>query len=155
MSLVHKAGEIRKRLLLAVNQLNEEQINWRFNSECNSIGNLLVHIRGNIHQRIEAGIRGGQDTRNREAEFEGDVRLTLQEAKNMILESFDLLEKATSELTAENLLTKQQVRGKSVTTYEVLNQCNAHFSEHLGQILYIAKMLLANEYVTTSIPRDR
>lgn len=154
-NLLHKAAEIRKRLLQAIRQLNEDQINWRFNSECNSIANILIHIKGNIHQRIEAGMMGATDVREREAEFSPDVRLTEQEAKALVSESFDLLEHAISSVPQGGLLKEQTVRGKSVTVYDVLNQCNAHFSEHLGQVLYVAKMLLAQDYVSTSIPRIR
>lgn len=154
-NLIKKSAEIRRRMLQAIDQLNDDQINWRFNSECNSIANIVVHIRGNIHQRIEAGILGKPDTRDREAEFDPGVRLTLQEAKQMIEESFDLLENTIHNLSGDDLLNKQTVRGKSVTLYDVLNQCNAHFSEHLGQVLYVAKMLLADAYVSTSIPKKR
>ena len=154
-NVLQKSAEIHRRLLQAIGQLNDDQINWRFNSECNSIANIVVHIRGNIHQRIEAGILGNPDTRNREAEFDPVVRLTLLEAQRSIEESFDLLENTVRGLSDDDWLKEQQVRGKSVTVYDVLNQCNAHFSEHLGQVLYIAKMLLAEAYVTTSIPKKR
>lgn len=153
VNLLNKTAEIRKRLLRAIDQLNEEQLNWRFNDECNSIANLIVHIQGNIHQRIEAGILGKQDTRDREAEFEPSVRLTFEEAKKSILESFDLLANTISDMSSDDLLKEQTVRGKSVTVFDVLNQCNAHFSEHLGQILYVSKMILAENYVITSIPK--
>ena len=154
-NLIQKSAEIRRRMLQAMDQLNDDQINWRFNSECNSIANLVVHIRGNIRQRIEAGILGKPDTRDREAEFDPGVRLTLQEAKQMIEESFDVLENTMRNLSGNVLLNQQTVRGKSVTLYDVLSQCNAHFSECLGQILYVAKMLLADAYVSTSIPKKR
>jgi len=153
--LLRKTAEIRRRLLLSIDQLNEEQINWRCNGECNSISNLIVHIRGNVHQRIEAGIFGKPDTRDREAEFDPGVRLTLQEARRLIEESFDLLESAIRDLSGGDLLKEQTVRGKSVTVYDVLSQCIAHFSEHLGQVLYVAKMLLGEAYVSTSIPKKR
>jgi len=45
-NLIQKSSEIRRRMLQAMDQLNDDQINWRFNSECNSIANLVVHIRG-------------------------------------------------------------------------------------------------------------
>lgn len=152
-NLLNKAVEIRRRLLQAIDQLNEEQINWRSNIESNSIANIIVHIKGNIHQRIEAGIHGKPDLRNREEEFDSEIRLTIQEAKRSLSESFDLLENTISEMSKDDLLRDQTVRGKSVTIYDVLNQCNTHFSEHLGQVLYIAKMLLAEAYVSTSIPK--
>lgn len=154
-SLINKAREIRSRILIALDQLNEDQLNWRYNIECNSIANLIVHIKGNIHQRIESGILGKPDTRNRDVEFESDVRLNLNEAKTIISKSFDLLEKTISDMPSDDLLKEQKVRSKTVTVYEVLNQCNAHFSEHMGQILYISKMLLEDKYISTSIPKKR
>jgi CTP-dependent riboflavin kinase len=96
---------------------------------------------------------GKPDKRDREAEFDLGVWLTLQEAKQLIEESFNLLENTIHNLSDDDLLNQQTVRGKVVTVYDVLNQCIAHFSEHLGQVLYVAKMLLADKYVCTSIPK--
>jgi hypothetical protein len=57
--------------------------------------------------------------------------------------------------TEQTLMQTQRVRGKERANADILMQCAAHFSEHLGQVLYIGKLLKGSDYVTTSIPRKR
>lgn len=149
--LTAKYEEIRTTLLKAITQLSNEQLNWRPNRESNSISNLVLHIAGNINQRIGTGLLGLSDRRNRDEEFDVNLFMTKDQLIVLVDESFDRLVKTTRELAMEDLLRTQQVRGHSRFTYEVLQQCAAHYSEHLGQILYIAKICLGSEYKTTSI----
>ncbi|MNN56142.1 hypothetical protein D3C81_1710580 [compost metagenome] len=53
--LKNKFDEILNRILLVINQLTDEQLNWRPNESSNSIANLIVHIEGNIYERISKG----------------------------------------------------------------------------------------------------
>ena len=149
--LTKKYEEIKTTFLKAISQLNDEQLNWRPNKESNSIANLAVHIVGNINQRINSGILGLPDTRNRETEFNPQLVLTQEEIKVLINESFNLLISTTEQLKKDDLLRTQEVRGKSKYIYEVLQQCATHYSEHLGQVLYIAKLCLGSDFITTSI----
>jgi len=151
VQLTTKYEEIRTTLLKAITQLSNEQLNWRPNSESNSISNLVMHIAGNINQRIGSGILGLSDRRNRDEEFDSEIFVAKDQIIVIVEESFDLLVKTTRELNREDLLRTQKIRGNSKSIYEVLQQCATHYSEHLGQILYIAKMCLGSEYNTTSI----
>ncbi|MEA3319547.1 MAG: DUF1572 family protein [Bacillota bacterium] len=148
-----KFGQIKSRMLAVINQLSEEDINWRPNDESNSIANLVIHIEGNIHQRIEAGINGLKDNRDRDREFDVKKISSKKEAIEKIEESFTTLDTTISKLSYDDLLKPQKVRQNNVTSLDVIMQCATHFSEHLGQILYIGKMKLNNDYITTSIPR--
>ncbi|WP_198027763.1 DUF1572 family protein [Paenibacillus forsythiae] len=53
-----------------MDQLSDEQVNWRPNDSSNSIANLMVHISGNINERISKGINNKDFIRNRDEEFE-------------------------------------------------------------------------------------
>lgn len=57
------------RLRRCLESLNEEQVWWRPNEASNSIGNLLLHLNGNVHQWLVASFKGLEDSRNRPAEF--------------------------------------------------------------------------------------
>jgi uncharacterized damage-inducible protein DinB len=152
--LEHKYAEIRNRMTAAVGQLSEAQLNWRPGEGDNSIANLIVHIEGNVLQRISAGIFGEPDNRDREAEFDTVYR-NKTELIDSIGRTFDLLNEALDKLSPEEWLRTMQVRGRETTVFDVLNQCASHFSEHLGQILYLAKLQLKDDYVTTSVPRAK
>jgi uncharacterized damage-inducible protein DinB len=152
--LTQKFEEIQRRLLAVIDQLNDEELNWRPNEESNSVANLVVHIEGNIKERIVQGILHREYVRDREAEFEEMIR-TKQQLISIVNESFWELVETAREATEQTLMQKQWVRGKERANADILMQCTAHFSEHLGQVLYIGKLLKGGEYVTTSIPRKR
>lgn len=152
-SLHNRFEGIKHRMLAVINQLGDEAINWRPNEESNSIANLVIHIGGVTHQRIEVGIMGLPDYRDRDSEFDRDVSLTKKEAINIIEDSFAIVEKTMGELRYEDYLKPQKIQDTNVTIMEVFLLCTNHFSEHLGQILYVGKMILDKDYVTTTIPR--
>ncbi|PFG05293.1 DinB family protein [Bacillus sp. es.034] len=154
-NLVTKFVQIKSRMLSVINQLSNDDINWRPNEESNSISNLVIHIAGNIHQRIEVGICGLPDKRERDEEFNINKIVSKEEAIEIIESHFEILDKTIKNLEYEEYLRPQKVRSNEVTILEVLLQCASHFSEHLGQILYIGKMRLNNEYISTSIPRKK
>lgn len=152
--LIQKFREIERRILLVIRQLNDEELNWRPNDASNSIANLVVHIRGNINERIVSGIQGLAITRDRDAEFE-PVQLSKAELTELTVESFRIVADTVTQLNEEQWQQTQLVRGKERTHLDMLFQCAAHFSEHMGQIFYIGKLLKGDEYTTTSIPRRK
>ena len=149
--LIGKFEEIRDTMKKGLYQLNDSDLNYRPNYESNTIANLVVHIEGNIYQRIGTGIHGHPDKRSRENEFSREMYITKDELFNRIDDSFKFLIDTINELQDEDLLRKIEVRDKQKTIYEVFQQCVAHYSEHLGQILYLAKICLGELYKTTAI----
>lgn len=152
--LVNKFKEIERRWLAAVEQLGEEQLNWRPNEGSNSIANLVVHIRGNVAERISAGIHGEHATRDRDAEFESVV-LNKADLIVLVREAFGLVVRVVENMTPQQFAGTQMVRGQLRTNFDVLLQCATHFSERLGQVLYVAKLCLDEKYETTSVPKRR
>lgn len=71
----------------------------------------------------------------------------------MVKRSFRELIETTKKSSSETLTQTQLVRNRERTNLDILLQCATHFSEHMGQILYIGKMCLDEDYKTTSIPR--
>ncbi|MFD1774306.1 DUF1572 family protein [Paenibacillus rhizophilus] len=150
--LSNKFEEIQRRIILVLDQLSDEQVNWRPNESSNSVTNLIVHIRGNIDERITKGIHNKEISRNRDEEFEKRYR-TKQDLINLTKGSFDEIIETIKIMTEETLMKTQLVRNKERTNLDMIIQCATHFSEHMGQILYIGKMIKDREYVTTSIPK--
>lgn len=152
--LIHKFEEIEHRIMLVIDQLDDDQLNWRPNESSNSISNLLIHINGNMNERIGSGILKKEVTRNRDEEFES-VYKSKADLKTLTQNLFRELIETTNRMTDETFRETQRIRNKERTNREILLQCAAHFSEHLGQILYIGKMLLDESYETTSIPKAK
>lgn len=152
--LVKRFEEIEKRILFVLDQLSDEQVNWRPNEASNSIANIIMHLRGNIGERITKGIHQKDFARNRDQEFE-TLRATQSELTEMIRESFREVIETTRHITEDTLQRTQTIRNVEITNLDLLIQTAAHSSEHMGQILYIAKICLDDKYITTTIPKKR
>ncbi|AHV98800.1 DinB family protein [Paenibacillus sabinae] len=152
--LIAKFEEIQRRVILVLEQLSDEQVNWRPNESSNSIANLIVHISGNINERVSKGINNKDLTRNRDEEFE-ELYRTKQELIQITNESLLELIQTTKSMTEETFKKTQLERDRERTNLDVLIQCATHFSEHMGQVFYIGKMIKDREYVTTSVPKKR
>ena len=129
------------RLQSAIEPLDDEQIWWRPNAASNSIGNLLLHLNGNVWQWIVGSFNRLEDARNRPAEFNAPA----QSPKAMLLErlqsTMQEAEKVLYRLTETKLLESFKIQGYTVRGLDAVYQVVEHFGMHYGQILYIAKML--------------
>lgn len=147
--LTKKFGEIRKRLLKAMEQLTEQQLNWSPDDTSHTIADLLRHIEGNMNERIRRGIEN-ETVGEREQAFT-KAYMSKPEAEALITRTMDHILKLLDVITDEQLEDVQWVRGKARSNLDMLHQCAAHYSEHMGQILYIAKQCLKGDYVSTSV----
>jgi uncharacterized damage-inducible protein DinB len=120
--------------------LNDEQIWWRANPESNSIGNLLLHLSGNVRQWIVVGLGNAADTRDRDAEF---AQREVISQSDLVARLNQTLHEADATLAAfdpETLLQKFQIQGLEVPALEAILHVVEHFSMHTGQIILMAKM---------------
>lgn len=149
--LTRKFEEIGRRLTNAITQLDDEQVNWRPNDASLSIATLVRHIAGNVQERVASGMLGRERAaRNRDEELQ-HRETGRDELLRLIETSFALVLETLRGLTNEALLETQEVRGRERTNLDMLHQCAAHYSEHMGQIFYIAKQQLGERYRSTSI----
>jgi hypothetical protein len=150
--LVTKFQEIEKRIKLVLDQLSDDEVNWRPNESSNSIANLIIHIDGNIGERISKGINKKDYTRHRDEEFE-PVTKEKSEIIEILEKSFYELIETTRGMTDGLMSQTQMIRNKERTNLDILIQSVTHFSEHLGQVLYIGKLVRNHDYISTSIPK--
>lgn len=129
------------RLRGCVEPLTESQVWWRPNPASNSIGNLILHLNGNVRQWLVDSFNGREDRRDRPAEFGA----TQGAAASALLETLDATMRESSQvlarLTAADLLSRYQIQGYHVSGLDAVYQVVEHFALHYGQILYIAKSL--------------
>jgi uncharacterized damage-inducible protein DinB len=133
------------RIKKCLGKLSIEQIWWKANPNSNSIGNLILHMNGNVRQWILTGIDGQKDIRQRQSEFEQDKQL---DHKTLFL-ILDRLENDTrsamSRISTSELLRKRPVQIYNETGISILIHVTEHFSYHTGQIAFITKMLLDDQ----------
>jgi hypothetical protein len=129
------------RLRSCVEGLSDEQVWWRPNDASNSIGNLILHLNGNVRQWLVASFKRSEDLRDRPAEF----RERRSTAASALLEKLGTTMKEASEVLASlseaDLLTTFEIQGYTVTGLRAVYQVVEHFGLHYGQIVYITKLL--------------
>jgi uncharacterized damage-inducible protein DinB len=128
------------RLREAVEPLSLEQIWWRPNDASNSIGNLLLHLNGNVWQWLVASFNGLEDKRDRPAEFSATGDLSASDLLDRLGQTIDEAAKVLARLTPEELLATMHIQGYTVTGLAAVYQVVEHFGLHYGQIVYITKM---------------
>jgi uncharacterized damage-inducible protein DinB len=129
------------RIEKCLNMLDEGQIWYRPNEQSNSIGNLVLHLCGNVRQWIVSGLGNAIDTRQRQQEFEEQGPLSTQILLERLHQVMNEVEKVLIELTPNDLLQTKTIQGFQETGLSVLVHVIEHFSYHVGQITYITKWL--------------
>lgn len=122
-------------------RLTDEQIWWRPHEEANSIGNLLLHLAGNVRQWIVSGIGGAEDARVRQAEFDEREHLRRDLLIAKIKTALDEADAALASFPSEQLSTERLIQGRGVGVLEAVYHVVEHFSMHTGQIILMTKML--------------
>ncbi|MDR6516299.1 DUF1572 family protein [Chryseobacterium camelliae] len=137
-------------------QLSEEQMFWQYNEESNSIAVIVKHITGNMLSRWTNFLTedGEKDWRNRDEEF-----INVLMTKSEILESWekgwDCLFGALDQINEENIHAAVYIRGEAHSVLDAILRQLAHYPYHIGQIIYIAKMVKNEDWNTLSIARNK
>ena len=133
------------RLKTCVESLTPEQIWWRPNEASNSIGNLVLHLNGNVRQWIVTSFNQDQDQRDRPAEFSAEGGLTASELLDRLGATLTEAEKVIERLTVEELLAPREIQGYKTCGLDAIYHVVDHFGLHFGQISYITKSLTATD----------
>lgn len=146
----------------AMNQLEAEQLFFAANEDTNSIYIIVKHLHGNMLSRWTDFLTtdGEKETRNRDGEFEDtSTTLSVTERKTELLqkwnEGWDCLFKAIDSLTPEQLSQIIYIRNEGQTVVEAINRQLCHYSYHVGQIVFYAKMLKKTDWESLSIPKNK
>lgn len=140
----------------AMEQLNEEQLFWQYNEESNSIAVLVNHIAGNMLSRFTDFLTsdGEKPWRNRDAEFTNPFRNKAELIQHWN-NGWNCLTTALDGLTNDDLERIVYIRNDGHTVVEALNRQLAHYPYHIGQMVFIAKMLKNEDWQTLSIARNK
>lgn len=137
-------------------QLNEEDFFWRYNTESNSIAIIVEHLWGNMLSRWTDFLTtdGEKEWRRREAEFDSankDASVMLKKWEEGWSCTFTALES----INMDNISTPVFIRNQEHTIVEAINRQLGHYTYHIGQIVYIGRMLKGKEWKSLSIPRGK
>jgi hypothetical protein len=129
------------RLRGCVASLTESQVWWRPNAASNSIGNLILHLNGNVRQWLVASFNRWEDDRNRPAEFDEKKLVPASVLLEKLGATMELASEVLARLTQADLIAPYEIQGYHVSGLEAVYQVVEHFAMHYGQILYITKNL--------------
>ncbi|MBX2817256.1 MAG: DUF1572 domain-containing protein [Saprospiraceae bacterium] len=133
------------RLLQCIATLTEEQLWYRPNQISNSVGNLALHLHGNLRQWVCSTLGEQKDVRERQLEFDERGPISATTLNQMLLELEQELRSILMDVPADALLKEYGVQGYRETGMAILIHITEHFSYHVGQATYIVKMLSGNE----------
>lgn len=139
-----------------INQLSEKDIHWKLNKASNSIAIIAKHLSGNMISRWSDFLTtdGEKSFRNRDQEFEDDVS-SKQEMITIWEKGWKTLLDTLNGLENQDLLKNITIRGERHTVLEAIERQMAHYSYHVGQIVYIGKQLKDESWETLSIPKGK
>lgn len=140
----------------AMEQLTEEQLFWQYNEESNSIAILVNHIAGNMLSRFTDFLTtdGEKGWRNRDSEFTNSF-LNETEMMNYWNKGWECLLTTLEQLSEKDLEKIIYIRNDGHTVVEAINRQLAHYPYHIGQMVFIAKMLKNEAWNTLSIARNK
>ena len=129
------------RMRGCVESLTDEQIWWRPNAASNSIGNVMLHLNGNVRQWLVDSFNRTPDGRDRPSEFSADGGLTGAELLAKLGATVEKGVAVLDRLTEAELAAPYEIQGYHVTGLAAVYQVIEHFGLHYGQIAYVTKML--------------
>lgn len=137
-------------------RLDDEQLHWQYNEASNSVAVIVKHIAGNSISRWTDFLTadGEKQWRNRDDEFE-DTSFTKPELTDLWNKGWDCLFNAINPLTDADLLRIIYIRNEGHTVTEAMNRQLAHLPYHIGQMVFIAKLILGDKWESLTIPKGQ
>lgn len=140
----------------AMLQLDEQALFHTFNDDSNSIATIVKHLWGNMLSRWTDFLTtdGEKPWRKRDAEFENDLQ-SREEIMQKWEDGWACLFSALGSITDNDLTMIVYIRNEGHTVLEAINRQLAHYSYHVGQIVFAAKILKKDNWDSLSIPKNQ
>lgn len=149
-----KLEQMTGYLTTCLQKLSDEQIWERHGAHENAIGNLVLHLCGNMRQWIMHGVGGATDVRVRDAEFSAADGGTASELIDLFKSTVWEARFVIDSLPAERLVERTTPQGRNVSMLEAIYQVVGHVQQHVGQIILLTKQMTGKDLDLT-MPRPR
>ena len=135
-------------------QLSDDELIWQYNAESNSIAIMVNHLWGNMLSRWTDFLTtdGEKDWRKRDAEFEEDIK-TREALMERWESGWKCLFQALESINDTNSNTTVYIRNQGHSISDAINRQLAHYSYHVGQIVYVGKMMKGKDWKSLSVPK--
>lgn len=135
-----------------LDQLSEQDIWWRPHDTHNSVGNLILHVCGNLRQFIISGVGQTPDLRKRDEEFSEQGPIPIQELKDRLAATVAEIEGVLAGLSPADLLATRPIRDQDMAVLSALFTSIYHYKGHAEQIIYITRIRVGESYEFGSSP---
>jgi uncharacterized damage-inducible protein DinB len=137
---LHLNDDFMPKIAKCLEVLSEEDVWWRAHETNNSVGNLLLHLAGNVRQWIVSGIGGQPDKRQRSLEFSERKAIPKKIIWSTLQEAVTEASRTLESFPAGRLLETRKIQGFDSTVLQAIFHVVEHFSLHTGQVIYITKL---------------
>ena len=141
-----------ERIHLCFDQIEEDEVWWHPAEGCNSIGNIIIHLCGNIGQWMTSVARGHADTRDRHREFDDQQNMTKAELLSLIDGTVEMALSAIQDTDVAKLTESLVIQAFHASFLTAIYETERHFSEHVGQIAYITKLRRGKSFRPLWVP---
>ena len=141
----------------AIAQLSDKHFFATLDPESNSVAIIMKHMTGNMRSRFTDLLTtdGEKPDRNRDQEFVIDAAATRGEILDAWEQQWALLFDTLNSLHPEDLARTVTIRGEPHSVLQAINRQVAHYSIHVGQIVFLAKHWKGMQWVTLSIAKGK
>jgi hypothetical protein len=141
----------------AMSQLSDAHFFATLDPESNSVAILVKHLAGNMRSRFTDFLTsdGEKPDRFRDTEFEIGTATTRADMMELWEQGWHFVFTSIESLKPEDLMRTVTIRGEPHTVLQAINRQIAHYSAHVGQIVFLAKHLRSSDWKTLTIPRGR
>ena len=153
-SIGYLSEDYLPKIKRCISSLNEDEVWWRPNEKSNSVGNLVLHLTGNLKQWVVSGVGGEPDTRKRQLEFEEVGPVATEKLMFRFEQIVQEACEALRNLDESLILEHRMIQGNEVTVMEAIYHATEHFSTHTGQIIYITKLIKGADMVFYHVTDD-
>jgi uncharacterized damage-inducible protein DinB len=140
-----KLEQLHGRIQDCISRLTPEQIWARTSDNENAIGNLVLHLSGNVRQWIGSGVAGLPDHRERDAEFAARGGKSTEELAELLKTRVAETVAIIRAVSPDRLTERIQPQGYDTTVLEAIAHVVEHFAQHTGQIILLTKMLTGQD----------
>ncbi len=153
-SAISRVGYYKKLADQSFAQLSPSDFHFQPDEESNSIAIIMQHMAGNMLSRWTDFLHsdGEKEWRNRDTEFE-IKEWSVDELLAFWEKGWDCFLQTLQSLQASDLLQTIHIRTEPLLVVDAINRQLAHYPYHVGQIVYLARMIKGKEWKNLSIPK--
>ena len=138
---IQRIDENNQKIITCLKELEEAETWKRPNQNSNSVGNIILHLCGNIRQYVISSLGQIEDIRERDKEFSADGGYSKSELLKKLTDTVEQAKNIIKNSSEAELSRKRQVQGFTHSGVGIIVHVTEHYSYHTGQIIFWTKLL--------------